>query len=94
MRQGPRISVHLAGLALVIGLAAAMATPGRAEIYKDLRVTLNSMLAGIVGAPERAPRDLVINGQPLEFTPYQSDRSISDITDEWLRVLTANTRPA
>jgi hypothetical protein len=94
MRQGPRISVHLAGLALVIGLAAAMATPGRAEIYKDLRVTLNSMLAGIVGAPERAPRDLVINGQPLEFTPYQSDRSISDITDEWLRVLAVNTRPA
>ncbi|MBW8789601.1 MAG: hypothetical protein JF594_18150, partial [Rhizobium leguminosarum] len=94
MRQGPRVFVHLAGLALVIGLAAAMATPGRAEIYKDLRVTLNSMLAGIVGAPERAPRDLVINGQPLEFTPYQSDRSISDITDEWLRVLAVNTRPA
>jgi hypothetical protein len=59
-----------------------------------LRVTLNSMLASIVGAPERAPRDLVINGQPLEFTPYQSDRSISDITDEWLRVLAVNTRPA
>ncbi|UWM79303.1 hypothetical protein N1937_31150 (plasmid) [Rhizobium sp. WSM4643] len=98
MRQGSRISHHplghLTGLALVIGLAAAMATPGRAEIYKDLRVTLNSMLAGIVGAPERAPRDLVINGQPLEFTPYQSDRSISDITDEWLRVLAVNTRPA
>ncbi|MBY5402811.1 MAG: hypothetical protein ACJ8EW_14495 [Rhizobium sp.] len=98
MRQGPRVSHHplghLTGLALVIGLAAAMATPGRAEIYKDLRVTLNSMLAGIVGAPERAPRDLVINGQPLEFTPYQSDRSISDITDEWLRVLAVNTRPA
>lgn len=72
MRQGPRISVHLAGLALVIGFAAAMATPGRAEIYKDLRVTLNSMLAGIVGAPERAPRDLVINGQPLEFTPIRA----------------------
>ncbi len=98
MRQVSRISFrfagHLLGLALVIGLAAAVATPGRAEIYKDLRVTLNSMLAGIVGAPERAPRDLVINGQPLEFTPYQSDRSISDITDEWLRVLAVNTRPA
>ncbi len=98
MRQGARISFrfasHLIGLALVIGLAAAVATPGRAEIYKDLRVTLNSMLAGIVGAPERAPRDLVINGQPLEFTPYQSNRSISDITDEWLRVLAVNTRPA
>lgn len=102
MRQGTRISFrlvghlpgHLTGLALVIGLAAAMATPGRAEIYKDFRVTLNSMMAGILGAPERAPRDLVINGQPLEFTPYQSDRSISDITDEWLRVLAANTRPA
>ncbi|MHC2460804.1 hypothetical protein ACVMIX_007508 [Rhizobium leguminosarum] len=98
MRQVSRISFrfagHLLGLALVIGLAAAVATPGRAEIYKDLRVTLNSMLAGIVGAPERAPRDLVINGQPLEFTPYQSNRSISDITDEWLRVLAVNTRPA
>ncbi|MHC2568349.1 hypothetical protein [Rhizobium leguminosarum] len=98
MRQVSRISFrfagHLLGLALVIGLAAAVATPGRAEIYKDLRVTLNSMLAGIVGAPERAPRDLVINGQRLEFTPYQSDRSISDITDEWLRVLAVNTRPA
>ncbi|NNU64550.1 hypothetical protein G9X67_04505 [Rhizobium sp. WYCCWR 11152] len=98
MRQGSRISFrlvgHLAGLVLVFGLAAAMATPVRAEIYKDLRVTLNSMLASIVGAPERAPRDLVINGQPLEFTPYQSDRSISDITDEWLRVLAVNTRPA
>ncbi|MBY3330102.1 MULTISPECIES: hypothetical protein [Rhizobium] len=98
MRQGSRISFRLAGyhtgLVLVIGLAAAMATPVRAEIYKDLRVTLNSMLAGILGAPERAPRDLVINGQPLEFTPYQSDRSISDITDEWLRVLAVNTRPA
>ncbi|MBY5587199.1 hypothetical protein HFO49_06825 [Rhizobium leguminosarum] len=98
MRRGSRISFrlvgHLAGLVLVIGLAAAMATPVRAEIYKDLRVTLNSMLAGILGAPERAPRDLVINGQPLEFTPYQSDRSISDITDEWLRVLAVNTRPA
>ncbi|MBA5800955.1 hypothetical protein [Rhizobium changzhiense] len=98
MRQGSRIAFrfagHLTGLALVIGLAAAVATPVRAEIYKDLRVTLNSMLAGIVGTPERAPRDLVINGQPLEFTPYQSDRSISDITDEWLRVLAVNTRPA
>ncbi|WP_027665449.1 hypothetical protein [Rhizobium leguminosarum] len=98
MRRGPRISFrfasHLAALVLVIGLAAAAATPVRAEIYKDLRVTLNSMLAGILGAPERAPRDLVINGQPLEFTPYQSDRSISDITDEWLRVLAVNTRPA
>ncbi|MBY3339429.1 hypothetical protein HFN99_21420 [Rhizobium laguerreae] len=98
MRQCSRISFRLAGyhtaLVLVIGLAAAMATPVRAEIYKDLRVTLNSMLAGILGAPERAPRDLVINGQPLEFTPYQSDRSISDITDEWLRVLAVNTRPA
>ncbi|MBY3238233.1 hypothetical protein HFO17_27445 [Rhizobium laguerreae] len=98
MRQGSRISFRLAGhhtgLVLVIGLAAAMATPVRAEIYKDLRVTLNSMLAGILGAPERAPRDLAINGQPLEFTPYQSDRSISDITDEWLRVLAANTKPA
>ncbi|MBY3189080.1 hypothetical protein [Rhizobium laguerreae] len=98
MRRGPRISFsftsHLAALVLVIGLDAAAATPVRAEIYKDLRVTLNSMLAGILGAPERAPRDLVINGQPLEFTPYQSDRSISDITDEWLRVLAVNTRPA
>ncbi|WP_163880913.1 hypothetical protein [Rhizobium laguerreae] len=98
MRRGPRISFrfasHLAALVLVIGLAAAAATPVRAEIYKDLRVTLNSMLAGILGAPERAPRALVINGQPLEFTPYQSDRSISDITDEWLRVLAVNTRPA
>lgn len=98
MRQGSRISFrlagHITGLALVIGLAAAMATPVRAEIYKDFKVTLNSMLAGILGAPERAPRDLVINGQPLEFTPYQSDRSISDITDEWLRVLAVNTRPA
>ncbi|MBY5720027.1 hypothetical protein HFO33_26145 [Rhizobium leguminosarum] len=98
MRRGPRISFrfasHLAASVLVIGLAAAAATPVRAEIYKDLRVTLNSMLAGILGAPERAPRDLVINGQPLEFTPYQSDRSISDITDEWLRVLAVNTRPA
>ncbi|MBY2924704.1 hypothetical protein HF259_25260 [Rhizobium leguminosarum] len=102
MMQGARISFrlaghlagHLTGLVLVIGLAAAVATPVRAEIYKDFKVTLNSMLAGILGAPERAPRDLVINGQPLEFTPYQSDRSISDITDEWLRVLAANTRPA
>ncbi|MFS2174459.1 hypothetical protein ACCC98_00645 [Rhizobium pisi] len=94
MRQGSRIFVHLTGMALVIGLAVAVATPGRAEIYKDFRVTLNSMLASILGAPERSPRDLVINGQPLEFTPYQSDRSISDITDEWLRVLAANTRPA
>jgi len=94
MRQGSRISFHLAGTALVVGLAVAVATPVRGEIYKDFRVTLNSMLAGILGAPERSPRDLVINGQPLEFTPYQSDRSISDITDEWLRVLAANTRPA
>ncbi|MDK4735878.1 hypothetical protein [Rhizobium sp. CNPSo 3490] len=93
MAQRSRISVHLLGTALVVGLAV-MATPGRAEIYKDIRVTLNSMLAGILGTPERAPRDLVINGQPLEFTPYQSDRSISEITDEWLRVLAANTRPA
>ncbi|MDR9807152.1 hypothetical protein [Rhizobium hidalgonense] len=99
MRQGARISIrfagHLVGLALVIGLATVVvAKPGHAEVYKDLRETLNSMLAGILGAPERAPRDLVINGQPLEFTPYQSDRSISEITDEWLRVLAANTRPA
>ncbi|WP_028741886.1 hypothetical protein [Rhizobium leguminosarum] len=94
MRQGSRIFIHLTGVTLVIGLAVAVATPVRAEIYKDFRVTLNSMLAGILGAPERAPRDLVINGQPLEFTPYQSDRSISDITDEWLRVLAVNTRPA
>ncbi|RUM26937.1 hypothetical protein EFQ99_01665 [Rhizobium vallis] len=95
MRKGARISLHLAGIALVVGLAAAiMAKPGHAEVYKDFRATLNSMLAGILGAPERSPRDLVINGQPLEFTPYQSDRSISDITDEWLRVLAANTRPA
>ncbi|OWO91223.1 hypothetical protein B5E41_27860 [Rhizobium esperanzae] len=94
MAQRSRISVHLLGTALVVGLAVILATPGRAEIYKDIRVTLNSMLAGILGTPERAPRDLVINGQPLEFTPYQSDRSISDITDEWLRVLAANTRPA
>ncbi|MGO7443013.1 hypothetical protein ACC673_37820, partial [Rhizobium ruizarguesonis] len=48
----------------------------------------------IVGAPERAPRALVIHGQQLEFPPYQSDRSISAITDEWLRVLAVNTRPA
>ncbi|ANK94587.1 MULTISPECIES: hypothetical protein [Rhizobium] len=94
MAQRSSISVHLLGTALVVGLAVILATPGRAEIYKDIRVTLNSMLAGILGTPERAPRDLVINGQPLEFTPYQSDRSISDITDEWLRVLAANTRPA
>lgn len=99
MRQGACISVrfagHLAGLALVIGLAVVvLATPGRAEVYKDFRATLNSMLAGILGSPERSPRDLVINGQPLQFTPYQSDRSISDITDEWLRVLAADTRPA
>ncbi|ARQ12796.1 hypothetical protein NXC12_PC00156 (plasmid) [Rhizobium etli] len=94
MAQRSRISVHLLGTALAVGLAVVLATPGRAEIYKDIRVTLNSMLAGILGTPERAPRDLVINGQPLEFTPYQSDRSISDITDEWLRVLAANTRPA
>ncbi|AHG49631.1 hypothetical protein RLEG12_01795 (plasmid) [Rhizobium leguminosarum bv. trifolii CB782] len=99
MRQGARISIHFAGhlvgLVLVIGLAAVVvAKPGHAEVYKDFRATLNSMLAGILGAPERAPRDLVINGQPLEFTPYQSDRSISEITDEWLRVLAANTRPA
>lgn len=94
MRQASRISLHLAGTALVVGLAVAVATPVRAEIYKDFRVTLNSMLAGILGTGERAPRDLVINGQPLEFTPYQSDRSIADITDEWLRVLAANTRPA
>ncbi|MBX5219563.1 hypothetical protein HJC04_04390 [Rhizobium sp. NLR8a] len=93
MAQRSRISLHLLSTALVVGLAV-IASPGRAEIYKDIRVTLNSMLAGILGAPERAPRDLVINGQPLEFTPYQSDRSISDITDEWLRVLAANTRPA
>ncbi|MDO3431899.1 hypothetical protein QWJ46_04310 [Rhizobium sp. CBN3] len=93
MAQRSRISIHLLGTALVVGLAV-MATPGRAEIYKDIRVTLNSMLAGILGTPERAPRDLVINGQPLEFTPYQSDRSIAEITDEWLRVLAANTRPA
>ncbi|MBX5225055.1 hypothetical protein HJC06_01145 [Rhizobium sp. NLR9b] len=94
MAQRSRISAHFLGTALVVGLAVMVATPGRATIYKDIRVTLNSMLAGILGAPERAPRDLVINGQPLEFTPYQSDRSISDITDEWLRVLAANTRPA
>ncbi|ARO27266.1 hypothetical protein CO659_05120 [Rhizobium sp. S9] len=94
MAQRSSISVHLLGTAMVVGLAVILATPGRAEIYKDIRVTLNSMLAGILGTPERAPRDLVINGQPLEFTPYQSDRSISDITDEWLRVLAANTRPA
>ncbi|ANK89230.1 MULTISPECIES: hypothetical protein [unclassified Rhizobium] len=94
MAQRSSISVHLLGTAMVVGLAVVLATPGRAEIYKDIRVTLNSMLAGILGTPERAPRDLVINGQPLEFTPYQSDRSISDITDEWLRVLAANTRPA
>lgn len=94
MRQASSISLHLAGTALVVGLAVAVATPVRAEIYKDFRVTLNSMLAGILGTGERAPRDLVINGQPLEFTPYQSDRSIADITDEWLRVLAANTRPA
>jgi hypothetical protein len=99
MRQGARISFrlasHLIGLILVVWFAAAIiTTPSRAEVYKDLRATLNSMLAGILGAPERSPRDLVINGQPLEFTPYQSDRSISDITDEWLRVLAANTRPA
>ncbi|MBB3352612.1 hypothetical protein HJB79_05025 [Rhizobium lentis] len=93
MAQRSRISAHFLGTALIVGLAV-MTTPGRAEIYKDIRVTLNSMLAGILGAPERAPRDLVINGQPLEFTPYQSDRSIADITDEWLRVLAANTRPA
>ncbi|AGS24770.1 hypothetical protein [Rhizobium etli] len=94
MAQRSRISVHLLGTALAVGLAVVLATPGRAEIYKDIRVTLNSMLAGILGTPERAPRDLVINGQPLEFTPYQSDRSISDISDDWLRVLAANTRPA
>ena len=95
MKQGARIFLRLPLMALLIGLAAlAAATPGRAEVYKDFRATLNSMLAGILGAPERSPRDLVINGQPLQFTPYQSDRSISDITDEWLRVLAANTRPA
>jgi len=95
MRQGARISVHLLATAFGIGLVAMVAvTPGRAEVYKDFRATLNSTLAGILGAPERAPRDLVINGQPLEFTPYQSDRSISEITDEWLRVLAVNTRPA
>ncbi|NEJ74512.1 hypothetical protein GR197_28970 [Rhizobium phaseoli] len=95
MTQGARISFHFLGIALVIGLAVVvLATPGRAEVYKDFRATLNSMLAGILGAPERSPRDLVINGQPLAFTPYQSDHSISDITEEWLRVLAADTRPA
>lgn len=99
MRQGARISFrlvsHVIGVTLVVWLAIAiMVKPGHAEVYRDFRATLNAMLAGILGAPERSPRDLVINGQPLEFTPYQSDRSISDITDEWLRVLAANTRPA
>ena len=95
MKQGARISLHLPVVALLIGIGALVAaTQGRAEVYKDFRATLNSMLAGILGAPERSPRDLVIDGQPLQYTPYQSDRSISDISDEWLRVLAANTRPA
>ncbi|MEP9374719.1 hypothetical protein [Mesorhizobium sp. KR1-2] len=36
----------------------------------------------------------MINGQPLEFTPYQSTRSVADITDEWLEALDADTRLA
>ena len=98
MRQAfssSRLAAHLVSMVFVGGLAVMAAiTPGRAEVFKSVRATLNSMLAGIVGAPERTPRDLVINGQPLQFTPYQSDRSVSDITDEWLQALTAKTQIA
>lgn len=88
-----RPSMVAAGVA-VLSWASLSVPPAAADVYRYVETSLQTILAGIVGAPERQPRDLTINGAPLEFTPYQSSRSVADITDEWLKALAADTRLA
>ncbi|WP_181708500.1 hypothetical protein [Chthonobacter rhizosphaerae] len=82
-----------AGLALVAG-ATFSAREGSAEVWLGVQVSPGASLAAILGAPERRPRDLVINGQPLRFTPYRSERPVIEIADEWAATLAAGIRPA
>ncbi|MBB6487051.1 hypothetical protein [Rhizobium lusitanum] len=84
--------VAAASLAVLFG-EVLTAQPGMADVYRTVHASASSLLAAIVGSPERRPRDLMVNGQPLTFTPYQSNRAVSDITAEWLQVLQADTRP-
>jgi hypothetical protein len=85
--------VAAAALAIFLG-ESLTARPGMADVYRTVAKTLDTVMAQIAGSPERRPRDLVVNGQPLQFTPYQSKRSVADITDEWLAALKLDTRPA
>lgn len=85
--------VAAAALAIFLG-ESLTARPGMADVYRTVAKRLDTVIAEISGSPERRPRDLVINGQPLQFTPYQSKRSVGDITDEWLAALKLDTRPA
>lgn len=85
-------SLVVAGLLAISLCESLTARPAVAEVYRYMRASLESVLSGIVGSPERRARDLIVNGQPLRFTPYQSDRDVADITDEWLAALRADTR--
>jgi hypothetical protein len=65
-----------------------------ADVYLEIRHSLSQMLAQAVGMPERQPRDLMLNGTPLSFTPYRSDRPIDAILNDYVEALTLRIRPA
>lgn len=58
-----------------------------ADVYLTATTSVSGAIAGIVGAPEREPRALVLNGQPLAFAPYTSDRPVADIAADWAGTL-------
>lgn len=82
-----------AGLAVLAG-ETLTARKGMADVYETARTSLFTLFAEVIEAPERRPRDLVVNGRPLAFTPYRSARPVDEIAQDWLAVLAVNTRPA
>lgn len=77
-----------AAAALAIGLGETLtARTSFAEVYAAATTSMGGALAELLGAPERAPRALLVNGQPLSFAPYSSDRPVADLAADWSRTL-------
>lgn len=85
--------VLAAGLALALGQVLT-SRPGEADVYQLVERGLSGLLADVVDTPERQPRDLMVNGQPLAFTPYHSARPADAVCRDWKAALAAHHRAA
>lgn len=65
-----------------------------AEVYLELSQTFYGLVAEAAGEAERQPRDLSLNGAPIAFSPYTSQRPVDAVLDDYLRALRAHSVPA